>query len=266
MPVEKEARIRTYVPEVDKALSGGIPKGHITLISGGAGTFKSSFCFNILYNASLDGHKCVYVTLEQTGSSMLDQIRSMGYQLHKIKLQQVLDTTGMFAGMAKLDSKNTDFVLLDIANVRRELLSLTKKSSARHDWFDIIKTSLAKLKEKGLAEVFVLDSITALYALSNFKEPRKDIFNLFSSLKQFGCTSFLVSELVPATVYGEYGMENYLSDGIIQLSTSRKEMKVVGELSVIKMRATEINRDVFVIEYKDHGFKVNPYWMGPQMA
>ncbi|MFH1510932.1 MAG: ATPase domain-containing protein [Candidatus Woesearchaeota archaeon] len=261
--MEKMGRVKTYITEIDKALSGGIPKGHITLVAGGAGTYKSSFCFNIAYNAALEGKKLIYITLEQQADSLLQQIRSMGYDLSKVKLRQVQDTTSMFAGIEKISKTNTDILLLDIANIRKTIIGMTKKAT-RHDWFRVIESMLLKLKNKGLTDIFVLDSLTALYALSDFKEPRKDIFNIFSAIKDFGCTTFLVSETT-GDAHNEYGIENYLADGIINLATARKETRVVGELSITKMRATPVNRDVFVIEFKDNRFKVNPYWLRPSL-
>lgn len=262
---KEETRIRTNIAEFDKALSGGIPQGHLTLVTGAAGTMKSSLCFNILFHAVKDGFKGVYVTLEQTSQSMLSQIRSMGYKLESIKLQEISDTTALFAGLAKLNRENTDLVLVDVANIRREIARLAK-TQAKHDWFTVVMSVLEKLKKQGLLELFVLDSLTALFSLSSFKEPRKDIFSIFGSIKDTGCTSFLVSEIFPeSTSFSEYGVEDYMADGIIQLRMVRKEMKVLGELSVVKMRATPINRDVFIIEYKDNDFKVNPYWIHPQV-
>jgi KaiC/GvpD/RAD55 family RecA-like ATPase len=263
---EPLGRIKTYIPEFDKALSGGIPERHITLVRGSAGTLKSAFCFNIVYNAIKEGYKAAYVTLEQTGSSMLQQIRSMGYDLDKIRIQNIADTTALFAGLSKVDKKNVDLVFIDIANIRHEVAKLAKSRSTRNDWFDIIAGILAKLKQQGMADIFVIDSLTALYALSNFKEPRKDIFHIFSVIKEAGATSFLVSEITPETnTFTDFGIEDYLSDGIIHLGTARREMRVMGELCCIKMRSTQINKDVFIIEYKDNGFKINPYWIRPSV-
>ena len=44
-------RVPLYIEGLDDNIEGGVPEGHIILISGSAGTMKSSLAFNVLYNA-----------------------------------------------------------------------------------------------------------------------------------------------------------------------------------------------------------------------
>lgn len=257
-------RIKTYIPEFDKSLGGGIPKGHVTLVSGAAGTMKSSFCFNILYKAAMEGLHGVYITLEESSESLLKQARSMGCDLEKAKIITIPDTTTLFTGVEKINSGDCNILIIDIANIRREVVKLAKANQTRHDWFNVIQRTLQRIKNQGMLDILILDSLTAMYAISDFKDPRKDMFNMFSTFKELCCTSLLVSEGDDETkVFERYGIESYMADGIIKLGHVRKEMKILGELHVVKMRATEINKDVFVIEYKNGEFKINPYWINP---
>jgi KaiC/GvpD/RAD55 family RecA-like ATPase len=68
-------------------------------------------------------------------------------------------------------------------------------------------------------------------------------------------TSFLISEMpLSKEKYSEYEVEDYLSDGIICLDLAHHQRKVIREFSVIKMRGTECNNDVFSLEFKDGKF------------
>ena len=59
-------RVKFGVQGLDKALNGGIPKGNLVLISGGAGTGKTTFCLQFLVNgALLFGEKGLLITTEQ---------------------------------------------------------------------------------------------------------------------------------------------------------------------------------------------------------
>jgi KaiC/GvpD/RAD55 family RecA-like ATPase len=55
--------------------------------------------------------------------------------------------------------------------------------------------------------------------------------------------------------FSEYGIEDYLSDGIIMLEMKEFERKVIRQISVVKMRATHINTDIFSLVFEKGKFK-----------
>jgi KaiC/GvpD/RAD55 family RecA-like ATPase len=74
---------KSYIKGFDEELNGGIPEGHIILVSGTPGTMKSSVAYNILYNnIKFEGSTGVYVSLEQSRENLLFQLKSLG--LHDI--------------------------------------------------------------------------------------------------------------------------------------------------------------------------------------
>ena len=48
--MSEDERLKTYIEGFDKILEGGIPRGHIVLVTGTPGTMKSSLSYYILYN------------------------------------------------------------------------------------------------------------------------------------------------------------------------------------------------------------------------
>ena len=63
---------KTYIKGLDEELGGGIPEGHIILVSGTPGTMKSSVAYNILYNnIKSEDSVGVYVSLEQSRENLL---------------------------------------------------------------------------------------------------------------------------------------------------------------------------------------------------
>ncbi len=58
-------RIRTYVKGLDELTEEGVPKKHIVLVCGHAGTMKSSLTYSIIYNAYKDkGLKSIYAAMK----------------------------------------------------------------------------------------------------------------------------------------------------------------------------------------------------------
>ena len=84
-------RVRTYINGLDENLQGGIPQGHITLVSGAARTMKSSVSFNILYHEAVNGNNGLYLSLEQSAESLVNHMMNMDYDISKINLVIVKD-------------------------------------------------------------------------------------------------------------------------------------------------------------------------------
>ena len=53
-------RVKTGVPGLDEIISGGFPKGTITLISGPPGGGKTILCCQFLYKGVEEGDKCLF--------------------------------------------------------------------------------------------------------------------------------------------------------------------------------------------------------------
>jgi KaiC/GvpD/RAD55 family RecA-like ATPase len=248
-------RIKTHILGLDENLGGGIPEGHIVLISGTAGTMKSSLAFNILYNEALNSKKIgLYLSLEQSFPSLLKQMIDMNYDLSMINLVTLADISKLNDRIAEITSSNKGtLVISDLGAIRKQVEEL--KVGPGGDWLNVIKNIVKKLKAKVGCDLFVLDSLSALYALSNFDTPRTQLFHLFEYLRDNELTSFLVSEMpLDESRYAQYEVEDYLSDGIIHVMLTKRYRKVTREISVPKMRATRSNLDIFTLEFKNDKF------------
>lgn len=248
-------RIKTYIEGLDQNLEGGIPEGHIVLINGSSGTMKSSLSFNILYNAALEGKTGLYLTLEQSSSSMINQMVNLDLDMSKINIIVISDISSIGKDIKSAkSSKKGSIILVDLGAIRKKVRDT--KFSSRSDWLNAIKNLTTKVSKDAKCELFVLDSMSALYALSKFEDPRTRLFYIFEFLKDLNLTSFLVSES-PSNKDSltEFGVEEYLADGIIHLEMIERYRKVTRDLSIIKMRATKCNLDIFTLEYSNKKFR-----------
>jgi KaiC/GvpD/RAD55 family RecA-like ATPase len=102
----------------------------------------------------------------------------------------------------------------------------------------------------------VLDSLDALYVLSNFEEARSRLFYMFEYLRDLGTTSFCISEMpLDGSRYGRYEVEDYLADGVVMLRLIERYRKVTREVAIVKMRGTNCNIDVFTLSFDSGQFK-----------
>ncbi|NOZ76738.1 MAG: AAA family ATPase [Euryarchaeota archaeon] len=226
------SRIKTYVEGLDKHMEGGIPENSVTLICGTAGTMKSSLAYSILYNNAVnEGLKGLYITLEQDEDSLMQQMKKLNMKEHK----------GVH--------------LVDFSQVESFI-----DEQAQDDWILQISTYIKGLEREHEFDILVIDSLNALYSLTSVKDPRREIFLLFKQLKALGKTALLISEMSPdSPLYGEYGVEEFLADGIIHMDFQKRGdilSALERYIGIVKMRVTNHDTQYFPILYSGEGFRV----------
>ena len=232
---QKDMRIPTYIVNLDDILQGGVPTEYIVLVCGHAGTMKSSVGYSIIYNgAKNDGLKAIYLTLEQGKDSILEHMERLG-----------MPSVGL-----------DNLVVVDLSRVRKDIVQDQSKPQ-NVDWLKSIIGVLKNYKERFGCEVLVLDSLAALYALATFKNPRGELFHFFEQIRELGVTTFLISEMpTDREVFGLYGIEDFLSDGIIHLKVEETDQGANLYLGVVKMRKTHHSRKYHPLIFESGSFEV----------
>src|SRR3989338_10025172 len=140
MQVEK---IKTGIEKLDEILDGGIPKKHLVLITGTAGTMKSTLGFQILHKSALEGMNAVYLSLEQSAMSVMTQMSLMGYDFSKITLDSN-DLRALDSFSAKGQSKKKALLsVVDIGLIRKK-----QGKSKKFSWLSAIKSKLSEMSKK----------------------------------------------------------------------------------------------------------------------
>lgn len=87
-----DERVSTGMEKLDKMLSGGIFRGATLLISGRAGTGKTTIAAQLVDAGCRRGERCLFISFEESQSRLIRNMRSVG-----INLQQWVD-----AGLLKI--------------------------------------------------------------------------------------------------------------------------------------------------------------------
>jgi KaiC/GvpD/RAD55 family RecA-like ATPase len=238
---EPEDKVQTFVKGFDELIEGGIPTGSIVLMSGLAGTMKSSLAYYILYkNALLKGKKCLYITLEQNESSLLMQMTQMGMP------------------HAKVADK---LLVVDVSSLRLE-----EKKPIEESWLGLTMKTIQKIKERIGCDIMVLDSLDAYTLLAESEFSRKAMFMFFEWLRKMGMTCFLVSEAVDSMplmalqggdIVKDRAYEAFLADGVLHLKlVPVGEVEVRRRIRCIKMRETDHDMSYMDLTFKDGEFMV----------
>ncbi len=251
---EEIVRIGTHINGLDEQMQGGIPRGHITLIAGSAGTMKSSVAFNVLYHEAVMNKRIgLYISLEQSHSSIINHVINMDYDLSKTNLVVIRDLAAFSDDLEKIKAANSGaIVMVDIGCIRKEVGM--PKNEENRSWLNVIKNIVKKIKQESHIDLFVLDSMSALNVLSRFDNPRLELFFIFEFLRDLNITSFMLTETpLDGSKLGEFD-EVFLSDGIIFIQLNSYSRKEIREISIKKMRATKCNHDIFSLDFRNGHF------------
>jgi KaiC/GvpD/RAD55 family RecA-like ATPase len=213
-------RIPTYINGLDENMQGGIPKNHIVLVAGASGSMKSTVAFSMLYNAVMEGKTSgIYVTMEQGKDSLSSHMAGMGMNVDDARVRR-------------------DIAIIDLADLRVQLAD--SGVSDKVDWMGQLIKQLSNYRESIGFEVLVFDSLGAFFTLTKIENPRDETFRLFEAVRRLGLTGIFILEMMGENrnQFGDFGIEDYLSDGVIHLTMERSGDDIARKLAVIKMRHT----------------------------
>jgi KaiC/GvpD/RAD55 family RecA-like ATPase len=231
-------RVKTFVKGLDEQIESGIPVGTVNIVSGTPGSMKSSFAYSVLYNNALKvGLKGLYISMEQDIENLMAQMERLGM------------------------TEDTDkLVVEDYASLEKKLRSKKfQRLKFEHDWITRIRTYTEEL-EKDTFDIMVLDSLDALYALTDVENPRRELFYFFKALRETETTSLLISEMTQnSDKFSKFGVEEFLCDGIIHLDFQRTGTilsRLERFIGIIKLRNTNFTTQYFPLQHAKGTFKI----------
>jgi len=230
----------TGIEELDIQLGGGIPVGSTVLMVGSSGSGKTTLCMQFLINGARKGERGVFFTITEPLFKLTKNME--GFSFYDKKLIE--------SGMVNL---------IDLRIISERLGLDTEKYTVEDAaaLLDVLKDIADELNVKRLA----IDSITALcYRLQTKEMIRDFIFKLGSSLAAMKCTTFLTSEVPPRVFqYSQYGIEEFIADGIIFLGDVDRKGDLIRTFQMIKMRGMAHSRTKFAMNISSkNGVELTP--------
>lgn len=214
---------KTGIEELDTQIGGGIPTGSTILMVGSSGSGKTTLAMQFLINGAKNGERGVFFTITEPLFKLTKNME--GFEFYDKKLIE--------SGMVNL---------IDLRIISERLGLDTEKYTVEDAaaLLDVLKDIADELNVKRLA----IDSITALcYRLQTKEMIRDFIFKLGSSLAAMKCTTFLTSEVPPRVFqYSQYGIEEFIADGIIFLGDVERKGDLIRTFQVIKLRGQAHSR------------------------
>jgi KaiC/GvpD/RAD55 family RecA-like ATPase len=220
--ISKPTRISTGIPGLDDILQGGFVPHSTVLISGEAGTGKTIFCTQFIWNALCMGENGVYVTLQQSPDEIKNDVLPFGRDFYSAEVR----------GQARI-------IYTDPSEDVKKTVNLILKN---------VKDINAKR--------LVVDSVTLIGEQA--KDVRRSLTYLVRELKRMGVTTLITSEIEEGTnKVCKFGVEEFIVDGVIVLKCGED---VIGDkprsLYIKKMRRTKHDLNYHPFEITDRGIRI----------
>ena len=236
------SKARSGIDGFDELVVGGLPRGQTVLVTGGTGTGKSTFGLQFVYKgAKVYDEPGIYVTMEEKIPSVLNNASTYGWDLEAL-------------------IKNDKIALIDLSPAVAGQIRKMEVS-------DIYSTIASHWKRIGAKRV-VIDPITVLgLQTESLLQLRTDLIRFSSMLKELDATFLYVTE-IPEDSQGlsRFGVEEFISDGVVVLYYARVGGLRVRGIEVRKMRGTSHREGTFPMKMGDGGLVVFPSGKLPKLS
>jgi circadian clock protein KaiC len=226
--VRRNARLRTGVPGLDEMTGGGIPAGDVVLLTGPAGSGKTTFATQFIAQGLADGESCVVAVFEEYPEAYLARAKSVAVDLSDMVERRRLAVTYL----RPLD--------LSVDEMLAEIQSAVKRVGATR----VVIDSLSGF-EVALAPTYRTDF-------------RESLYRLVGALTATGVTVLMTDEVVDAYPGGRFTHErvSFITDDIFAQRYVEIDGHLRKVLSVVKMRGSEHATDFRTYELTSTGARM----------
>ena len=223
-------RVSTGIPSLDKLFQGGgYIRGSSVLVSGTAGTGKTSLAVAFVVERCRRGERCLLLSYEESPGQLIQNMGSIG----------LLMAPFIEAGLLRIESSRPSSVGLE-----GHLLDLYK--------------TIAEFKPKAV----VIDPLTSLIGEGSEREIQSMVTRMIDLLKSEGITGVftsLVSSTAPNYNGGEVGVSSLIDTWIVvrELEEDAGRKRTRG-LFIVKSRGMGHSSDIHKLVLSDDGISLIP--------
>jgi circadian clock protein KaiC len=224
-------RIASGIPRLDEMLGGqGYYKGSTVLVSGTAGTGKTSVAALLAKSACERGEKCLFFAFEESPSQLVRNMRSIGIRLEPF--------------------------------IKKGLLKVLASRPTAHG-LEMHLVSMHKAANQFGPDVVVVDPITNLISVGNTPEIQSMMTRLIDFLKMRGATTFFTSLTTGGSdlEQSEVGISS-LIDTWLMLQIVRSGGERNRTLTIIKSRGMAHSNQAIEYRLSDRGLHLVDTYVG----
>ena len=224
-------RAKTGINGLDDLISGGFERDSMVLIVGSAGTGKTLFSMQFLYEGAKNfDEPGVFLSFEEDEESLYRHALQFGWDFKK------LEDEGKFKMISFKPHQLTKILEEGGGQIRDELKMLGAKR-------------------------IVIDSITAYGLLFTDEYKRREkLLEFFNLLRKWNITALVIVEDNPSDIEKEEGSIGFISDAVIAMYYNHDEEKGlrIHSMEIVKMRGTKHTNKLCAINFEENGITIYP--------
>lgn len=228
--VAASLRIPTGVVNFDRLISGGFMRGKTYLVAGETGTGKTLFSLKYLLTGVQNGEPGVYIPFDETIEGTIEGALTLGWDLMepiRAGLLEILDVRPFFAEVVR-----DKFMAETVRKITSELKRHVDRIHAKRLVVDPVAPLLGEVVDVSWTRDYIRAFITAIERF-------------------IGTTNIVTSEIPTGSMsLSRFGVEEFLSAGIIALQIQGLEHFNVRTVTVRKMRWTKIDLTPYVYDIR----------------
>ena len=227
-------KIPTGIRGLDEVLNGGVPKGAMTLLSGGPGTGKTMLGLEFLARGAMAGHPGILLTFEETEPALKNYAAGFGWDLPEFESKGLI---AVVSARIQPDAVlSGDFDLRGVIGILRQKADTMKAERVVVDAPDVF-----------------------LRLLGDIAKERAELHLLHEWLREAGMTALMtVKRRTDPSLASHYDFLDYMADCVIQLDQRVLEQVTTRRLRVIKYRGAAYGRNEYPFGFTDRGVWIIP--------
>ena len=224
----------TGIPGLDEITHGGLPVGRPTLVCGGPGSGKTLLGISFLVNGALQyDEPGVLMSFEENAEELAEDVASLGFDL---------------PALIERNQLAIDYVHIDRSEI---------EETGEYDLEGLFVRLDLAVSSVGAKRV-VLDTIESLFAgLENETILRAELRRLFRWLRDRDLTVVITGEKGERTLT-RHGLEEYVSDAVIQLDHRVDDQISTRRIRVVKYRGSHHGTNEYPFLIDEDGLSVLP--------
>jgi len=227
-------KVPTGIAGLDEITDGGLPFGRPTLVCGGPGSGKTLLGTSFLVNGIVRyDEPAVLMSFEENAAELTQDVASLGFNLGKL-----------------IDDKKlvVDYVHIDRSEI---------EETGEYDLEGLFVRLEHSINLVGARRI-VLDTIESLFSgLADQSILRAELRRLFRWLRDRNLTVVVTGEKGESTLT-RYGLEEYITDVVIQLDHRVLDQISTRRLRIVKYRGSPHGTNEYPFLIDDSGLSVLP--------